>query len=296
MIRYSGRPVDPAHARKVWDRLAAGDFVPAVLRAVDVDGYPFKVLLSSKETFVPDVYLENKASSLLVWPRLQTYPHRFILTPRENLTPAARWDLRKLDLDDMLAWAVHMQHVVTFSTFKAGASHPAWLHAQSFPVEATLGGDRWTLTALAAARTQRCVAMGAMPHFKRIAIGVLDGYPAPGVVLTDDGTEEGRHELRSKVYELTVNWDASKSFDLVILPPLAEYGLRAFFFPRRRWGRAIYGDERWQIAALELNGLMQCRSADRMAQMNADEIRRIFAATTPEPAEFAEFLEMLNTF
>lgn len=286
--------VTKEHVEKVWDRLAGKDFTPATIRCVDVDGCEFKVLyLSRQEDFVPDVYL-NTGLSLYVWPRLAAYRYRHILASPDNMGENPRWAMGRPDLASWMKWSAHMGHVVTMSTYKSGASHPAWLHAQSFPLRQEEGGKTIALTALLNAGVKTLVAPGVMPRFKNITIERLVGYPAHGLRLTGDGTEEGDSQVTRKIVELALNYDHFKAFNIVIVPLNGRQAVH--FFPRRRTGRAIYGPARWQIAGLEMNGLMQAKTPEDAASVDAALIRKILRTVSLDDAEFDGFLELLETF
>jgi len=283
--------VSREQAELVWDQLARDMFTAARLRVVTVGETEFKVLhLPRTEEFVPDVYVRT-GLSFYAWPRLAGYRHRFVLTPADVLAGPERGGVTVEDVLDWIAWSAHMRHVVTFSTYKSGASYPFGMHAQSFPLHSETG----TLSALTESQGRAIVDFGAMPHFGDIRIEVLEGYPARGLrILTRDG-DGARMQAARKVFELAVNYDGMKAFNAVILP--REDGPPAVhFFPRRKDGRATYGPGRWQIAALEINGLMQAKDRAAAEAIDADTIRDIFVQTTPDERQFEEFLNLIDSF
>jgi len=134
-----------------------------------------------------------------------------------------------------------------------------------------------------------------MPRFERLQIERLAGYALPGLRILSDDSEEARWQAASKLYELALTYDQFKAFNIVIVP--MEHATSAFFFPRRRTGRAIADAEsRWQIAALEVNGLMQTKSERDAADLDETRIRRIFADVALSEPEFESFLELVETF
>ena len=289
-MSYRNLIIDRKHAERIWDKAARDAFTPAQLRPIDVDGYLFHSLwLPRDEEFVPNVYLDLGLLFLL-WIRLAAYRYRFVLVPVDGISQETRWQIRESDIVSWLNWSAQMKHVVTFSTLKSGASLPLGVHAQSFPLEN--GGV--CFSALREARTSDIVSYGEMPHFERIRIARLLNYPIKGLKITGDGSDSGRCQVAKKVFEFALNYDALKAFNLVFLPLGNE--TEAFFFPRRRDGRAVFGPDRWQIAALEVNGLMQAKTQKEAESLGPEEIRRIFRATSPSDEEFGCFLELINTF
>ena len=134
-----------------------------------------------------------------------------------------------------------------------------------------------------------------MPRFKTLVIRDLANYPLRGIRIT--GADD---EVASKVFELALNYDDLKAFNLVILPPPEGTSgeASAYFFPRRRDGRAIFkfhGD-RWQIAALEANGLIQAKSKAAFSEIDSNTVRELFTRTGLAEDEFEEFLKLLDTF
>jgi hypothetical protein len=191
------------------------------------------------------------------------------------------------DIEDLLFWSAHMQHVITVSTFKSGASHPFTFHAQSFPLQRK--SDGICLSALPGLPTTPAIEEGEMPHFTSLRIERLKTYPLRGIRIAGE-----LMEVSKKTYELALNYDDGKAFNLVILPS----GPDMYFFPRKKDGNAIYkiANRRWQIAALEANGLMQAKNQEDAAKIDAAMIDDIFSQTGLSEGEFNNFLNLLNTF
>jgi len=287
-----GDIVPRQHAQEVWDRLAEGHFTPAPLRPLDVDGFPFKVLhVPRDQEFVPGVYLKT-GLPLVAWPRLAAYRHRFVLLPLENLAGGDRWAIHDGDVESWMAWSAHMDHIITFSTFKSGASSPQTLHAQSFPKTDASGT---VLTALAGVPSDTIVPFGDMPHFEKLEIALLVEYPVRGLRLRVDGTQQGVKQLDRKVCEFALNYDDRKAFNLIIVPQEAGTPV-AYFFPRRKDGTAICGAARWQIAGLEVSGLLQVKTEDDLRCVDSRTVRALFDQTSLRADEFASFLKLVDSF
>lgn len=284
------RIVSKKHVEVIWDRLAGDDFQQAGLREVKVDGAPFQVLhVLRKEEFVPSVYLPT-GLSFYAWPRLAAYKYRCVLVPQENMRQTPRWELHISDISDWAKWSTHMGHVITFSTLKSGASDSLCLHAQSFP----LYQDGVRLSALPGLQTEPLIRFNQMPQFEGLEIHRLTRYPIPGLKIIGNGTPDGQRQVARKLFELALNYDGLKAFNLVLIP--CENDVEAYFFPRRKSGQAIYGPQRWQIAALEVNGLMQAKTAKQRSSISAKQIKLIFREISLNEREFQDFLNILKTF
>jgi len=180
------------------------------------------------------------------------------------------------------------------STFKSGASVPFDLHAQSFP----LWRDSDTrLSALpdVDARSEVLVEIGMMPRFRNIQVARLRDYPIQGLRLTYQDSEDGLTEVSRKIFELALNYDNLKAFNVVIVPS-RDATPSVYFFPRRKDGVAIYGVRRWQIAALEANGLLQAKDAQEANSLSMSDVNDIFRETSLSEDEFKEFLRQLQSF
>lgn len=286
--------VEKSHLEKIWDRLASGVFTPAKLRAVKVGRATFKILHLARnaEQLVPGAYLQT-GLSFYAWPRLAGYRHRFVLCPMDSVGGQVRWDLRCQDVLDWLRWSKHMRHVVTMSTLKSGASTPLYLHAQSFP----LRQGREYLTALAdpKPRGKILVDFGCMPHFGDIRISWLHDYPMPGFRMDMRSTDRAVEQAADKAFEFALNWNGLKAFDLAILPQ-DRGALAVYFFPRRKDGRCIYGPSRWQIAAIEANGLIQAKSKSQALAMDETAIKSLFTAVRLTESEMQECLGLVHSF
>ena len=134
-----------------------------------------------------------------------------------------------------------------------------------------------------------------MPHFEELQIEALDGYPVRGILIRSHQTDAGRRQAAQKAYELALNYDGMKAFNLVIVPREQD-SPSVFVFPRPKEGRAIYGPRRWQIAAVELNGLMQTKDSEEEASIDSDTIKDIFRQTTLSERQFEEFCKGIDTF
>ena len=127
--------MSPQQFTSLWDKLAKGVFTEAEVRTIDINGIAIKVLLVPRnEKYKPIVYLPT-LYPFYACPRFSAYKHRFALIPVDILGGASRWEVKPSDIAGYINWAVDMNHVVTFSTFKSGASMPFNLHAQSFPLK-----------------------------------------------------------------------------------------------------------------------------------------------------------------
>lgn len=271
-----------------WDVLAAGRFEEAALREVDVHGAPFQVLhLPRDESFKPKLAWRT-GLSFVAMPRFAAYRHRVVLLPNDIFLGSGRGRITERDIADLIFWCTHMQHVCTVSTFKSGASHPFMWHAQSFPL---LPAGGTMLTALAGARGSVLLNEGQVPHFETLRIERLDEYPVRGLRITGDAKEVMR-----RIYEVALNYDELKAFNLILLPTAASF--EAYLFPRPKHGRAIYpiANRRWQIAALEVNGLIQAKTADDAAQTDARTIQAILGTASLSEEDFETFLLLLDTF
>lgn len=283
--------IDRHSLESIWDKLAPSDFTRASLSEVRVGGVRFQKLFLPRGDD-PSPVMIKLGFSLYGIPRFAAYRYRLVLLPKDVVAGQSRWDIREKDIQGFISWSRHVRHVITFSTLKSGASVPLKIHAQSFPLESEGG----VLSALATARSEIRIPQGVMPRFKSLEIRALQGYPLRGISITGNA-----EELASKLFELALNYDHLKAFNLVILPASkqeSEAEVRAFFFPRRKDGRAIYNlnGNRWQIAALETNGLMQAKSEADLVTIDESKIRGIFECTGLNETEFDEFLTILETF
>jgi hypothetical protein len=288
-------PIEPATLEAIWNSVAPDDFSEAALQEVPFKNIRFKKLHLPRRD-VPSRITICLGFSLYGRPRFAAYRYRLVLLPEDILGGNTRWQITRADIASFVKWARHMKHVVTFSTLKSGASFPLSLHAQSFP----MFQKETALTALAGIATDVHVGNNEMPHFPSLEIATLRDYPLHGIKITSTDTNGSSEEMVDKTYELALNYDALKAFNIVILPESTDVAgrLSLFFFPRRRDGRAIFrfhGD-RWQIAALEANGLLQAKTVKALTDIKEETIADMFNRTGLNDHEFKDFLRMLETF
>lgn len=283
--------IDRQSLESIWDKLAPEDFTRAPLSEVRVGDVRFQKLFLPRGDD-PSPVMIALGFSLYGIPRFAAYRYRLVLIPEDVVAVQNRWDIREMDIQGFISWSRHVRHVITFSTLKSGGSVPLKIHAQSFPLQSEGG----VLSALATVGSELWIPQGVMPRYRSLEIRVLKGYPLRGISITGNA-----EEMASKLFELALNYDHLKTFNLVILPASkqeSEAEVLAFFFPRRKDGRAIYdlNGNRWQIAALETNGLMQAKSEADLASIDESKIREIFECTGLDETEFDEFLQILETF
>jgi len=279
----------------IWDKLGEHKLLDAKIRDIMVEDACFRVLYPPNEEVIKhNIYLRT-GLSFFAKPRFESYRYRFVLFPADSLAGVARWEIKEQDIRDLIRWSEKMEHVVTVSTFKSGASTPFAFHAQSFPMRRK--SDQQCLSALPGAGVTELNTRGSMPHFKSIWIGQLAKYPIRGLKITGELSD-----LCKKTFELALNYDHLKAFNIVILPGQDKHMNSSrpavYFFPRRKDGQAIYqiGRQRWQIAALEVNGLMQAKDEDEAERINAATIKAAFSNTSLNEKEFEDFLKLLDTF
>ncbi len=275
-----------------WDKLVPENFLPPTYKAVEVGGVTFQaVLVPTTADIRPKVYVET-GLSFLVWPRFAGMRYRFVLIPADYFVEPARWALNIRDIEDWILWSNHMNHIVGMSTFKSGAGVPFLLHAQSIPV---CSDDQTVLTALKDISAEQLIGYEEMPFFQDVRMSTVPGYPVHCIKIQGKNSEDGLQQVAKKVFEIALNYDHLKSFNLVILPS-AELSACVFFFPRRKDGTVVYGHNRWQIGALEVNGLMLTKSEEGFEKMSSANIKEIFQKTCPNRNDFELFLRLINTF
>lgn len=286
--------MEKAAIEVAWDKLVPRNFSSPTYKAIDVDGATFQaVLVPPAADIRPKVYIET-GLSFLVWPRFAGMRYRFVLIPADYFVEPARWELSIQDIEDWILWSNHMGYIVSMSTFKSGAGVPFLLHAQSIPV---CNDDQTVLTALQGVSAEQLIAYGEMPFFQDICISTLPGYPIPCIKIQGKNSEDGLQQVAKKVFEIALNYDHLKSFNLIITPS-PDLSSCVYFFPRRKDGTAIYasGKNRWQIGALEVNGLMLTKSEEAFERMSEAKIKEIFQKTCPSRNDFELFLRLINTF
>lgn len=275
-----------------WDKLVPENFVPPTYKAIEVGEVTFQAVLAPTAADIkPKVYIET-GLSFLVWPRFAGMCYRFVLIPADHFVEPARWALNIRDIEDWILWSNHMNYIVGMSTFKSGAGVPFLLHAQSIPV---CSDDQTALTALKGVSAEQLVGYGEMPFFKDVCIATVPGYPAPCIKIQGKNSEDGLQQVAKKVFEIALNYDHLKSFNLVVLPS-DDLSACVYFFPRRLDGTVVYGHNRWQIGALEVNGLMLTKSEEAFESMSAANIKEVFQKTCPNQNDFELFLRLINTF
>ena len=285
--------IEVATLDSIWDSVAPRNFREATLHEVCCKNIRFQKLHLPVGDDPSPVRI-HLGFSLYGKPRFAAYRYRLVLLPEDIVGGSTRWQITRADIARFVKWARHGKHVITFSTLKSGASFPLSLHAQSFPI--IQKETKTPLTSLVGVATDVCIRAGEMPGFTSLEIATLRDYPIPGLKLT--GEEQ---EIVDKAYELALNYNELKAFNMVILPDSVDAGtdkLSVFFFPRRRDGRATFHfhDNRWQIAALEVNGLLQAKSPEALAAIDEATIVDLFNRTGLNDQEFNEFLRLLETF
>ena len=296
--------------RAMWKALFPDAPIPSIeSQLCHVAGIPFRVVRDSVELPRPPAVLKSNLASLDAHPRPKTFPERFVLTPKEGFAQFLHWEPYEQFYLDCLTWSKLLDHVATQSTYLSGGSTPQKLHLQSFPL-AIPGPDAAPifLTALHIDAIKSCleplVDFGEMPHFESLRIEKLGvPYPAPGLRLTYE-SPDGPELVVRKVLEIVLGYDHNKAFNLVIVPRqhLTKDGREepaVFLFPRRRSGRATFllGDRRYQIAGLEMNGLLFAQSDSEFAALTDPSlIRGIFANIAPSDDDVNHFFELIESY
>ena len=285
--------------RDAWERIAGDDFVPFDMRPIEVDGHLFQAILAPRvdkkrkhQVFDKLLIQIDTNLSFFAAPRLIGFPQRCVLLPKDTLGSSKRWALHEKDVEDWVRWANGMNHIVTMSTFKSGAGVPFSLHAQCIPLQLE---DGTRLSALSDAPSRPLVPFGEMPFFQNIKISSILGYPIGILKIEGKDSLQGLGEVSRKVFELAVNYDDSKSFNLVILPAKG-LASEVLFIPRRKDGMCIYGPNRWQIGALEVSGLMASKTAEEYESLDAGKIKHILRKTCIDSSHFESFEKLTRTF
>ena len=277
-------------ANQFWDRLAGAEFRPSEIARIDTDRsfayYKIHWVMRPENEFRIPAYFDT-GTSMLAQPRFAAYRYRFVLLPKTHLIET-RWQLDSQDVVWMLSWSKTMGHVVTLSTYLSGAGYPGSMHAQSFP----LFVKERKVSSLPDAESECIVKKGAMPGFQSLEVSELIDYPLRGVRLVGDPAD-----IASKVFELALIYHHLTAFNLVILPPTQFTDeCQVYFFPRRKDGRATYGSSRWQIGAIEANGLMQARTMLEYNELSADRVAEVLGHVSVDEAEFTDFKNLLAAF
>jgi hypothetical protein len=284
---------EKASIEAIWDKFAGERFSEPELKRLNLDGISFIIpYLPEQSNIEPQKEYIQTGLNFCALPRIAGYKYRFVLVPLDNINRSSRWEVCYQDIFDWILWANHMNHIVTMSTFKSGAGVPFSIHAQSIPFYTS---NNVCLTALADIKTEVLIDFNRMPFFKDLQIRKTVDYPANGLKFTGADSVTGLEQVAKKTFELALNYDGLKTFNLVIIP---SKGLSSslFFFPRRKDGNCIYGPNRWQIAAMELNGLLPIRTKNEFDSINITTITDIFSQTCPCQKEFDDFLILINTF
>jgi hypothetical protein len=283
--------VDQNFIESTWDNLAS-DFLSPQYKVLTVGNVEFYAFLLPR-VVEPEfrIYIET-GLSFLAWPRSVGFRYRFVLIPRQSLTEYINWQIQPEDIFDWVIWSNCMNYVTTVSTFKSGAGVPFKKHAQSIPA---LFDREIYLSSLANLPKELLIDYGQMPFFKEIKISRIKDFPVEGLCIESLNSINGLNQVANKVFELALNYDELKAFNLIILPA-NQFETKLFFFPRRKDGVATYGASRWQIAGLELNGLLLTKTKNTFDKLNEILVREMFNKTCPSSNEFDLFLKLVDTF
>lgn len=299
----------PQTMNDFWDRVSGSDFTPATLHPRPVNGLTFHVLYGGPpEPSRLHVYCETHLS-LLADPRPRAYQYRWLLIPREDPAGRQRWQMELTHIIDLLQWSLQFEHLITYSTFKAGASHPWSMHAQALPwrvADPKVPSGWRNYTTLAEPEIlphlEALIDFGTAPFGDVCVQRVAGGYPAPGVRITFRSLYPGLIQAARRAFIWMAGYDHFQALNLLILPRQlqAEDGSwlpAIFLFPRRRDGQAVFplDGQRWQIASLELNGLLQVRSPDQVARLGPAQILDVFARIAPPPEDVRCFFALADT-
>jgi hypothetical protein len=279
-----------ADYERIWDGVG-NDFPEMETKTVTIDEASFLCVhapwFPDKE---PRVCIQT-GLSFLAGVRLAVIHYRFVLQPINSLT-VKRWEIQHHDILDWVCWAKQMNYIVTFSTLKSGAGYPLGIHAQSIPYLSYLTNHPMSFLPNISRKT--IVPFETMPRFLKIQISLLEKYPAPALCLESDDSPEGLLQITEKAYELALNYDQLKAFNLAIIPSSATPQI--YFFPRRRDGHAIFGNSRWQVAGLEFAGILLCREKDKFEKMDKPVIRELFDTIAINREEFDRLQHLVSSF
>ncbi len=286
---------DKMELENLWFKIADKEFVDPQVKLIELEGNLFRALsLPRGKDKEPKPYIET-GLSFMAWPRIAGFRNRFVLKPIDTFIKKERWQVNISDIVDWIIWANSYQYIVTLSTFSSGAGVPWNCHAQSIP-ECLPNGE--AITPLRSVKKKLIIDYSKienMPWFSGVKISTLVNYPAKGILIEGENSEHSLRESAKKTYEIAVNFDNLKNFNLVILPE-KQMGSKIYFFPRRSDGNAIYGRERWQIGAVEMGGILPCKNKEIYDNINSLEVKKIYEDTTPDSSEFEKFLSLLNSF
>ena len=278
----------------LWNTLAGEQFEESPYRPVQVGGVTMCALYvdrnNEERKYTTDLYFDT-GLSFVAKPRFLSYRHRFVLVPKDNISGANRWDMRASDVADWIRWSEHMSHTIVTSTFKSGASVPSLLHAQSFGARR----EGQYLSSLVQAQTSVVVPWDIMPLFQEVQIAKLHGYPLNGLKLSAMKTCQGLEQISDKAFELALNYDHLKAFNLVIVPENTDH-YTVYFVPRKKSATTIYGLHRWQIGSYEMNGQLQAPSQQEADDLTEAAVLNMYRTTCLDEEEFDEFQRLIHTF
>jgi len=134
-----------------------------------------------------------------------------------------------------------------------------------------------------------------MPLFQSIEVAQLHHHPLNGLKFTAMKTLQGLDQISNKVFELALNYDHLKAFNLVIVPENTDYYV-VYFIPRKKSATTIYGPNRWQVGSFEMNGQLQATSQREADELDEAKVLDMYRATCLDEEEFYEFQKLLHTF
>lgn len=250
---------------KIWDLMN-----PKIVNVDDLgmkeiqqQGYKFLAVWSK---------MSGKGYPLGVYRNLIIYSRRagirtryhLVLIPKDA-SLAERWTISRQDINDALHFANEFKYVVTFSTYKSGATLPESIHLQSFPRE--IEGRDFGQEVEFKPCQSLFKAKGDSGHRivtrKNVVIEIL-GPPNYPILCA---RIEGKLELvASTASSLGMGYDNQRSMNLLMEPSEEKGHARLYFFPRRFDGKVfpdIFRNHNLAFGSFEMGGVFPLRGEER---------------------------------
>lgn len=205
-------------------------------------------------------HLLGEYRNLAIYSRRQGWAKfHLVLIPKEALT-SCRWGIGEQDIIDALYFANEFKYVLTFATYKSGATFPNRVHFQSIP--STIEGNDF-------GKPKEFTPFQALFEAEGRIVLKKDDYTVqlimpPNYPILCARIEGKLEEVALKVSCLSTGYDSLRSMNLIIEPLHEREQARLHFFPRRFDGKLFshlyYG---LPIGPFEMGGVFALRGQKR---------------------------------
>lgn len=282
---------------KFWDLVNTGEVNDSNLDMKEIRQGKYR-LLAIWSNMTGRRHLLGEYRNLSIYSRRQGWSRfHLILNPKEAII-MDRWSIDEQDICDALRFANEFEYVVTFATYKSGATFQQRVHFQSVPnrIEAKDFGK---------------VAEFVPFHFLFEVKGhmalkkknfIIELITPPSYPILCARIEGKLEDVALKVFSLSIGYDNLKCMNFIIEPLKEKEQAKLYFFPRR-FDSKVISDIFYNLplGPFEMGGIFPLRGRKRRTIYDNLQGEQLIKAMkdvgvvndTPEETHFVNLIKLL---